>query len=201
LTDLTVSGATLLHVLNEKQFTNGQVFDPQIQGIPSDADIVTVTCGGNDIGYIGGLSAVTKGLSPDAPTLRPEVLVARIVKVLDGIYAIAPKAKVFLVQYISVIGNQTRPLYDIALGSRNMRRFDDIAGMLAQAYVEAAAQRPDFTTVVPVAKASRDHALGSDEPWIRGWLGDMPAAYHPNVEGHRAIARLLSGMVRPQEKL
>jgi lysophospholipase L1-like esterase len=190
-----------LHVLNEKQFTNGQAFDPQIQGIPSDADIVTVTCGGNDIGYIGGLSAVTKGVPSNAPELRSEVLVARLVRVLDGVHATAPKAKIFLVQYISVIGNQTRPLYDIALGSRNLRRFDNIAGMLAQAYVTSAAERPEFTTVVPVAEASRDHALGSDEPWIRGWLDGMPAAYHPNAEGHRAVARMLSSMARPQEKL
>lgn len=50
LTDLTVSGATLLNVLDTPQ---GMLksFRPQVDGVTSDADIVTITAGGNDMGY------------------------------------------------------------------------------------------------------------------------------------------------------
>ena len=52
LVDLTVSGATLLNVLNEPQTTrSGEVFPPQLEGLPPDADIVTLTGGGNDLCY------------------------------------------------------------------------------------------------------------------------------------------------------
>lgn len=120
LTDLTVSGATLLNVLNEKQYCGKQIFDPQLDHLPSDADIITLTCGGNDIGYIGcltqdslmshlgqvGSSAPSR---PMAPFLDLQQLTSRLLAVLDKIHDVAPHARVFLVEYLSVIGNDTRP--------------------------------------------------------------------------------------------
>jgi hypothetical protein len=48
LTDLTVSGATLLNVLKVRQETVfGGDFAPQLDELPSDADIVLLTAGGN----------------------------------------------------------------------------------------------------------------------------------------------------------
>ena len=56
LTDLTISGATLLTVLDQKQDVGwGQTFDPQLDHLSRDANIVTLTAGGNDLGYIGGM--------------------------------------------------------------------------------------------------------------------------------------------------
>ena len=55
LTDLTVSGASILNVLEEPQRVGGVVFPPQLRGLPPDADIVTFTCGGNDVKYIRSL--------------------------------------------------------------------------------------------------------------------------------------------------
>jgi lysophospholipase L1-like esterase len=56
LTDLTVSGATTATLLERPQRTlRGKRFPPQVDGIPADADLVTVTAGGNDLGYVGGM--------------------------------------------------------------------------------------------------------------------------------------------------
>jgi lysophospholipase L1-like esterase len=54
-TDLSVSGATLLNlsITRQKVFL-GEEFQPQVEGVPEDADVVTITGGGNDLGYIGG---------------------------------------------------------------------------------------------------------------------------------------------------
>lgn len=37
-------------------------FPPQVQGVTSDADVVTITAGGNDIGYIGGMMRDSFGM-------------------------------------------------------------------------------------------------------------------------------------------
>ena len=120
LTDLTVSGATLLNVLNERQYLGRQSFEPQLAHMPSDTDIVTLTCGGNDIGYIGCLTqdslwsyiGQVDRLVPNktvAPFLDLHQLTSRLSVVLDKIHEIAPKAKVYLVEYLSIIGSDTRP--------------------------------------------------------------------------------------------
>ncbi|KAJ6137826.1 hypothetical protein N7471_004312 [Penicillium samsonianum] len=58
LTDLSVSGATLLNITVDPQSTPFNVtFPPQISNLPEDANIITVTAGGNDINYIGGMIA------------------------------------------------------------------------------------------------------------------------------------------------
>ena len=50
LLDLTVSGATLLNVASEPQTMFGHTFAAQMDSLPSNADIVTLTAGGNDLG-------------------------------------------------------------------------------------------------------------------------------------------------------
>ncbi|KAF3389558.1 hypothetical protein F1880_003458 [Penicillium rolfsii] len=57
LADLTVSGATLLNITVDPQTApfSKETFPVQISNLPEDADIVTITAGGNDINYIGGM--------------------------------------------------------------------------------------------------------------------------------------------------
>lgn len=57
LTDLTVSGATLLNITVDPQTVlfSKKTFPVQISNLPEDADIITITAGGNDINYIGGM--------------------------------------------------------------------------------------------------------------------------------------------------
>ena len=52
LTDLTVSGATTVTILSEPQRVLWRRFPPQVSWLPVDADVVTVTAGGNDLGYL-----------------------------------------------------------------------------------------------------------------------------------------------------
>ncbi|HEX7820192.1 MAG TPA: SGNH/GDSL hydrolase family protein [Sphingobium sp.] len=54
LVDMSCSGATAAHVLR-----GGQVFlGPQIDAIGPDTQLVTITAGGNDVGYVGDLTAM-----------------------------------------------------------------------------------------------------------------------------------------------
>ncbi|KAK5170268.1 uncharacterized protein LTR77_004854 [Saxophila tyrrhenica] len=206
LTDLSVSGATLLNVLKEEQFAGGCVFEPQLHQIPHDTNIVTLTCGGNDIDYIGSLidKLMLSQLgprhqqvlaSPKKSLTSWQALAERLEAVLDQIHAVAPKARIYMVQYPAIIGNQTRPLYDLALGPENVVKWDLMAQRLAHSYVDVEKSRSAWVEVVPVAGVSREHGLGSAEPWVRGFSVDMlahgPAPLHPNLAGHTAVADML----------
>ena len=117
LTDLTTAGATLLNLLSEPQtLPAGEICPPQISLVPRESDIVTLTCGGNDLGYIGSLThaslmasygQTTEELPP--PLLSMEQLTARMGAVVDAIHARAPGARVLLVEYLPVLGMETRP--------------------------------------------------------------------------------------------
>lgn len=205
LTDLSISGATLLNVLHERQYVGRQMFDPQLDHLPSNTDIVTLTCGGNDVGYIGGLvyDALLSYLgTPDngllsqssAPIPDGRMLIDRLISVLDKIHSTAPNAHVYLVEYLSIIGNDTRPWLDVALTTNQMKHYVDVASVLSRAYNESAKDKP-WATVVPVGEKSKGHALGSPVPWVDGFNCSMlmrgAPMFHPNLAGHTAIAAML----------
>src|SRR5947208_9857129 len=56
LIDATVSGATTENVLRTRQKTLLGSVPPQLEELVPEAALVTITIGGNDLGYIGGLT-------------------------------------------------------------------------------------------------------------------------------------------------
>ena len=207
LTDLTVSGATILNVLDERQHAgDGTTFTPQLQGLPPTADIVTFTCGGNDIGYIGGMmydsDMASQGYAfdiekPFVAAISQESLRKRMEKVADEVHRIAPNARLYLVQYLSIVGDGTSTSPNIPLRPHELKLYENVAQMLAQTN-DQAAQGRSWVEVVPVAELSRGHAVGSHEPWVHGYRSATP--YHPNLEGHTAVAKMLFERVSKQSK-
>lgn len=210
LTDLSASGATLLNVLNEPQQTLLATLPPQLEGLPADVDIVTLTAGGNDLGYSAGmigeaaqstiddkdlLAAMLEGMGLRkegvAGAVGADEVRERFVRIIDAVKAKAPKAKVFLVEYLAVFGADTTEAEDQPLGKEKVEKYRLMAGELARAYREAAATR-EGVEVVGVAEMSEGHAIGSQEPWMTGFTVKIllggGAIYHPNAEGHRAVA-------------
>ncbi|KAI1465739.1 SGNH hydrolase [Daldinia caldariorum] len=214
-TDLSVSGAQLPNITTDPQDRAGRLFPPQIHGLPPDADVVLVLGGGNDIGYIGGLFEDTLNASwlgsfvlrvrggvgaplptsgtADAP-LDVDALAHRYGGVLDAIHAKAPKARVFVVEYLTMLGTHTRPGTDVPFGAERMAHHRAVCGRLLAATGKAVAGREAWAEVVPVGAASEDHAVGSPDPWVSGFTWKLfyaGGAYHPRAEGMRAVADML----------
>ena len=229
LTDLSSSGATLLNVLSEPQETLLATLPPQLSALPPDVDVVTLTAGGNDLGYSAGMIADAArltvedeevlgmmlegmGLKRDGGAnvgdggvmgVSKEEVAERFVAVIDAIHARAPKAKIFLVEYLAVFGDETVVAEDQPLPQERVDFYRGSAGDLKAAYGLAAEQRKDVgVEVVSVADLSEreGHALGGKEPWVTGYTveglmrGGTP--FHPNAEGHRGVAAVLEGRVR-----
>lgn len=210
LTDLSASGATLLNVLNEPQQTLLATLAPQIDLLPADVDVVTITAGGNDLGYSAGMigeaakltieDAEILGVMLEGMGLKREGVVGavgadevreRFVAIIDAVRAKAPRARIFLVEYLAVFGPESKVADDQPLSKERVQIYKRMAAELARAYREAKEKRLEGVEVVGVAAMSEGHAIGSEEPWMTGYTKELlmsgGAPFHPNAEGHRAV--------------
>jgi lysophospholipase L1-like esterase len=202
LVDVTYSGATIANVLADPQ--NGA--PPQVEALDGSEDLVTVTVGGNDAGYVpllfaAGVPRLVRSLPLIGRRVRdqldPTARDRALVEVAESLKEVgrtlrerAPRAKVLFVDYLTLLppaGTAAPPLSgaDAALGRR-------IADTLERLTGEAAADTG--CEWVRVAEASRAHHAWSALPWTTKFgipLPGAPAPLHPNAEGMRAVADLV----------
>ena len=185
LVDVTYSGATTANVLTEPQYGA----PAQIEALNGTEDLVTVTIGGNDVGYVpllfaAGLPRLARSLPLIGGWLREQLdPVARdraLVQVAESLKEIgrtvrgrSPRAKVLFVDYLTLLppsGAAAPPLsdVDVALGRR-------VADTLERLTGEAAADTG--CGWVRAADASREHHAWSTRPWTtQAWVADTGPA-------------------------
>ncbi|KAF1809652.1 SGNH hydrolase [Eremomyces bilateralis CBS 781.70] len=181
LTDLSVSGSTLLNI------------NSQIAGIPGDADLITVTSGGNDLGYVGGLTKDSDGGHAADPSISEQTLVNRFNSALTQIHTQAPSAKIYLVEYLTILGPDVTPLSkDVPFNAERVEHHRGVAATLQRATAQAAEGKA-WVERIPVAQASQRNGVGSAIPWINGNPGSTTngAAWHPTAAGMNAVANML----------
>lgn len=185
LTYLTSSGATLMNVLSEPQdFWLARPAVPQLDLLPPDVDIVTLTAGGNDLGYsksmitdafkaslrgshvlgwaLGAIGVASKHAHVGDVTF--DQVKQRFLEIFDRIHAVAPKAKIYLVQCLDAFGLDTDVRSNQPLDKERSEYYRSIATSLAKTYQDAAALRTDFVKLVEMSDIGKGHELGSEEP-------------------------------------
>ncbi|CAD6580588.1 MAG: hypothetical protein TREMPRED_002782 [Tremellales sp. Tagirdzhanova-0007] len=200
LTDLTVSGATLSNLL-DTPFSSS--IAPQVEGVEGDADVVTITAGGNDVGYTRGLmkdavgSSLVGGLCMSlvsSPTVEENEVVDKFRKVIDAVRTRAPKARILLVEYLTVLGNDVKSGVNVPFNKDKVERNREMCRMLNRIYARAA-EGKERCEVIHVGRMSEGHGVGATDPWVsgHGWGmltgGVMP--WHPTKEGMKAVADIL----------
>ncbi len=212
LTDLTVSGATTASILSEPQLLPfGGTVPPQLDGLPADADLVTVTAGGNDLQYIGSmLFTALRRVVPGNPMLQtmaagfpqgiPDPGDAEISAAADGLASIvaavrekAPEARVVLVDYLTIVGPDALAMGAEPFTGDELYSFARIGVAVEQAFVRAA----EWTgaDLVRASALSVAHGLSTVEPWVAPFsptLSGIPGSFHPNGNGMRAVAEAVA---------
>ncbi|WP_006244690.1 SGNH/GDSL hydrolase family protein [Mycolicibacterium tusciae] len=206
LVDVTYSGATTANVLTERQFGA----PPQIEALDGTEDLITVTIGGNNVGYVPLLFAagvprlirklpllgrqLRAQLDPVARDRALEVVAESLKEVGRTLRRRSPEARVLFVDYLTLLpppGTAAPPLADAdATTGRH------VAAGLARATAEAAADTG--CELVRVAEHSIAHHAWSADPWTTGMglpVPGRPAPLHPNAEGMRAVADLVVAQV------
>ena len=199
LRDASCGGATTAHVLGA-----WDELPPQIEAVGPDTRLVTITIGGNDVNYVGGLFAASceergmaermGGTCPDftAPEEAKWTALARDMDAIAaGVRRRAPGAVLVFVQYVGLVPEE--PCASVPLTANEISQARSMAERLATITAETAARHDAI--LLPVHTMSQAHLPCSAVPWAKafpeGDAGVGGAPWHPTAEGHRAIADAL----------
>ena len=200
LVDMTCSGSTTGHILDGGQMLLG----PQLAAIGPRARLVTITTGGNDVGYIGDLMAASGSMGrlagwwhgavkPAAD--RPYAMVETNLKtIIARVRSRAPQARIIVVSYpaiFPVTGNCAATGVD-DLQAQISR---SVAARLAAATRAAAAT--SGATLVDMDILGAGHDVCSDSPWVNGAVAADGAPFHPNAAGSAATAAAIMAAIAP----
>jgi lysophospholipase L1-like esterase len=185
LTLAACSGATTDDVLNQ-----------QVRRIPRSADYVTITVGGNDVGFAdvikqcalpGWLGTCSATIAAGLRILDTE-LPGRLDAVYEAVKTTAPDATVVVTGYpLMFNGTDCNPLTfftrsEMAAINDGTEQLNDVV----QARSAAAGFR-----YVDAESAFNGHAWCDSQPWINGLTIPVVNSYHPNIAGHTAYAVLV----------
>lgn len=194
LKDVTCSGATTANILTTSQGAQ----PPQINAVTAATDLVTVTIGGNDVNYLGSMvtyscqnSGGTNCGTVDRTAMNTALgqVRGRIENVVNAVHARAPRARVLLVSYSTLLPD-TGGCTGVPL-TADQRTFErTVATRLSQAGIDAAADTG--ATLVRFATASHGHDACAADPWVEKYKpASGRTSYHPNESGMRAAAALV----------
>ncbi|WP_297513652.1 SGNH/GDSL hydrolase family protein [uncultured Caulobacter sp.] len=191
LVDVSCSGATTAAILAPW----GEV-PAQIDAVTADTRLVTVTIGGNDLGYVGGLIAAScralnkSGCQAERVVTEADyaTLKTTMAGIVDAIRARAPKATIALVQYPVVL-----PAKGVCAATPMSKASADAARAKASrlARITAEVAREHGARVIRADRLSRGHDACAAQPWMNGYPAPGAAPYHPNRAGMTAVAEAL----------
>ena len=161
---------------------------------------MTVTIGGNDVSYLGDLSAASCRNHGDTNcrTSPFETLDARFSTLRDALSSMlaevkrrAPKATIVVVDYITIAPASGVCPDRAPLTEQDMSWARARAARLRQVKEEASADAGAI--LVKASDLTAGHDVCAVEPWVYGWRNLGPAGrplavYHPRIEAMEAIA-------------
>lgn len=172
----------------------------QLDALDQDTDLVTMSIGGNDIGWSDAVRACLGGTDAQCAGLfqvtRGKVLTV-LPGLLDGLYAqvaaAGPDAQVVVTGYPRLFS----PEYGSYLGASatEQAQLNDGADLLNRVIAEAAAAHG--FQFVDVTERFLDHGVNAPEPWVLGPF--EPGAFHPDRQGYQAYTAAVTAAVHPSD--
>jgi lysophospholipase L1-like esterase len=205
LRDVSCSGANTSDLTDEQSVAGGRgTVPPQLDAVTPDADVVTVSIGGNDENLFRSLIVRCTALAeqpgtPCADRLTDEygdtaaVITAigdRVAGVLDEARTAASDARVVLVGYPRMV-SADEPCAAMPLAAGDRPLLARMERQLNQALRRAA--RRSGAEFADLHRVSSGHEICSDDPWVNGSRTDQARAlaFHPFAEGQEAVAEVV----------
>jgi lysophospholipase L1-like esterase len=168
---------------------------PQLAAIGPATKLVTITSGGNDVGYIGDLMVASGNMGRfgawwhgdiKSADKRPyDIVTNNLTEIIKSVRQKAPSAKIIIINYPAIMPPSGSCA---ALGiSKNQA---DISRDLAQKLAQATQRALDESgaQLVDIANASVGHDVCSKVPWVNGASVKAGTAFHPNAAGAEATS-------------
>lgn len=202
LVDATCSGATTAYVLDR-----WKELPAQMDSVTADTRLVTITIGGNDVGYIGNLigAACTAAAAKAGEGVRPacwppksvdeddwQRLEQQLVVIAQEVRRRAPKARLLFVQYVPVLPDGAG-CDALSLSTAQQQAARVVASRLYDATARAAVA--GGAEVVAAATQGADHSACGAIPWATGYFRDgdpKVVPFHPTAAGMSAVADALA---------
>lgn len=172
----------------------------QLWALDEDTDLVTVSIGGNDIGWgtvVGACVVGEDGPCSDAVAATTETIEDTLPGLLRDTYsqivAAAPDAHVVVTGYPRLFSPEYGTYFNASETEQQaMNRGADLLNtVIAGVAAEFGFQFVDVT------KRFIGHGVNAPDPWILG-LTD-PGLFHPNLSGYRAYAAAVTSAVNPRD--
>ncbi|MEU0270269.1 SGNH/GDSL hydrolase family protein [Streptomyces sp. NPDC006307] len=199
--DVTCGGATTVHLTSSQHAS----VPPQLDALSADTDLVTLTVGGNDIGFANIIvRCVSLGLfnmsgSPcktsytwtgtDRLAQTINATAPKIAAAIEGIRQRAPQARILVTGYPAILpddGTNCPSVVSIAKGDAPWLRdtHKRLNSMIAtQAAAHGAVYVDTYTTSI-----GHDACKPAGTRWVEPLSTNAAAPFHPNAAGERAMA-------------
>jgi len=197
LVDMSCSGAVTQDLLQP----SGEL-PAQLDAVTSATRLVTMTIGGNDLAYTAGMFGascrlgITDRPMTCPPTTAPDsqklaALEGNFAKIFAQIRAKAPKARIILVQYLTIVPEKLCAATPMSEADAAASR--QTGALFAKTLAKIA--RSQRVEILNTNTLSRHHTACDPQPWSNGFPKGSPLAngipWHPTAAGHAAIAAAL----------
>jgi lysophospholipase L1-like esterase len=165
--------------------TTQDVLDGQLAPLSSETTLVTLTIGGNDIGFaevmttcsVSSDQSCEEAVARAGEVIRTE-LPGRLDRLLGAVEEKAPAAKVVVLGYPRLFEPK-----DCLSGLSEAKRAAVNGGADALATTTAAAAAAAGVVFVDVRDAFAGHGICASDPWLHGLKFPVGDSYHPNRSG------------------
>lgn len=202
LVDVSCGGSTTSHLLGP-----WNELAPQLDAVDANTRLVTMTTGGNDLGYLGSLGgnscanvAAKTGTAPQRPCTVPPLpndetyagVEMRLRQIIAEVHRRAPKARLVIVDYLTILP-PTGVCAVVPLSPGQADNSRGIARRLNEITVRVA--KETGTELLPASKISEGHDVCAKDAWLNGYPSPgvpvEPTFYHPRLAAMTAIADAL----------
>jgi len=190
LVDVTCSGATTANVIDTPQ----DAAPPQGDAVTAETALVTVTVGGNDLGYAAttfacGDPATTCTAAQAAQEDQYPALRQSLTRMFDLLRQRAPEATIVLVTYPVLVPAET--CAQLMYTPEEAAIVRTVGERLQETFLDVAADAGIL--VADPYSADGDHGPCAPEGdrWVNGNTGGDGVPYHPDSTGHQAMADLV----------
>jgi lysophospholipase L1-like esterase len=177
--------------------TVGDVVDRQVAGLSRETGLVTLTVGGNDVGFADVMTTCTVGSDRGceraverAGGVAREELPSRLEGLFAAVAERAPGAEVVVLGYPRLFEERS-----CAGGLSAAKRAAVNGGADLLAEVTAAAAAKAGVVFVDVREAFAGHGICGADPWVRAVTVPIGDSYHPNRLGQAGYLRALESVV------
>lgn len=176
--------------------TTDHLVDVQLPLVPTDAGLITLTTGGNDVGFGGVLTycAFPGGMycNEHFETLEEDIdnMQTELVEAYEAILHHAQDARVVVLSYPQVLGVGHQLCYtDMTIDEGEKAWVRERTAQMQEVITAAVQQVGDpRLSLLTVLDAFAGHEICSDEEFANGTSVESPNSFHPNSAGHEKLA-------------